>query len=360
VTLEGTPQERGRTHGQVLKKQIHALVRRWKADLADRYGLTADAFIQKFVQQTDYLAAMKQWTPDLIEEIRGIAQGADLDFDTLFVLQLIDEYWVNGPGVAREHCSALGIRSRGDQPTIIAQTMDLEGFRNGFQVLLHIKHADRKREALLLSHAGLIGLTGMNNQSLGVCCNTVSQLAFARSGLPVACVIRGVLEQPTEEAALAFLRRVKHASGQNYIVGGPAKVHDLECSAGKKSRFVPDSGPDVVWHTNHPLVNDDYNPSYRTAVEKNETESWLANSTARLQSLQRRLGKDAAGGGLDLVRATLAAKDSAEHPVCRPYKNQKGFFSFASVILVLSPSPEMHVAPGPPDVQAYQRHGFHR
>src|SRR5262249_54473794 len=155
----------------------------------------------------------------------------------------IDEYWVNGNGVAGEHCSAIGVAQRNGQPTIVAQNMDLEGFRKGFQVLLHIKHAKNKLESLVLTHAGLIGLNGMSNRSIGVCCNTLSQLANCRDGLPVACVVRGALEQATEDAAIEFFRRVKHASGQNYIIGGPSKVHDLECSAGKVSVFTPEQGP---------------------------------------------------------------------------------------------------------------------
>ena len=39
--------------------------------------------------------------------------------------------------------------------------MDLEGFRDGFQTLLHIKSPHSKRQSLVLSQAGLIGLNGM-------------------------------------------------------------------------------------------------------------------------------------------------------------------------------------------------------
>ena len=262
--------------------------------------MSADAFIKKFLQRTDYLPAMKKWTPDLIEEIRGIARGADLDFDTLLVFQLIDEYWIYGPAVGAEHCSALGIGRKGDQPSCVAQTMDLEGFRDGFQTVLHIKPAGSKRESLILTHPGLIGLNGMNNGSIGVCCNTLSQLLPSSTGLPVACVVRVALEQQTEKAALQFLHRVKHASGQNYVLGGPAGVHAVECSAGKVVPFAPKTWPDGVWHTNHPLVNDDYAPKYRELLkDKKGTEKQRENSAARLQSLQRHLAKDAKGPVLE-------------------------------------------------------------
>lgn len=350
LTLEGTPRERGLTHGRTLKEPIRQLVKLWKSDFEERYQFDADTFIQQFLRCTDYLPAIRKWTPDLLEEVNGLATGAAIDFETVLVFQLIDEYWLHGPGIAGEHCSALGIGKRKDQPCTIAQNMDLEGFRDGFQTVLHIKYPDSRREALVLTHAGLIGLNGLNNASIGVCCNTLKQLANCRDGLPVACVVRGLLQQETEAAAIDFLRRVKHASGQNYIVGGPNQVHDYECSAGKVSRFTPDAGFDGVWHTNHPLANDDYSPAHREAQTK---KKGIDNSSARLQSLQKRLGKDTAPS-IDAIKAALAARDVANHPVCRPYKNRKDNFTFASTVMMLSGKPALHVAAGPPDVHAYQ------
>jgi predicted choloylglycine hydrolase len=353
VTLEGSAFERGVIHGKTLKAQIHELVKLWKADLVERYKMPADAFIKKFVQQTDFQPAIKKWTPELLEEIRGIAKGADLDFESVFVFQLPDEYWVNGPGITGDHCSAVGFSRKGDRPTLIAQNMDLEGFRDGFQVILHIKYPGSKLESLVVTNAGLIALNGLNNRSIGICCNTLSQLAYCKDGLPVACVVRGVLEQQTEEAAVDFVRRIKHASGQNYIIGGPAKVYDLECSASKVAPFTT-ARPDMVWHTNHPLVNDDYSAKFKEEPDKKKA---LANTTARLESVQKRVGKDAVPG-LDLIKTTLAAKDSADFPVCRPHKNQKDNFTFAATIMVLSDKPELHITSGPPDVNPYQMHSF--
>lgn len=354
LTLEGSPRERGEVHGKTLKEPIHELLKLWKADLAARYKMDADAFIKKFLQRTDFPAAIKKWTPELLDEVNGIAKGAGVEFDTLFAFQLLDEYWCHGPGLAGEHCSSLGLARRGDRPTIVAQTMDLEGFRNGFQTVLRIRQPNSKLETLVVTCPGLIALNGLNNCAVGVCCNTLSQLSYCADGLPVACVVRGVLQQETEKAAVEFLQRVKHASGQNYVIGGPDKVHAFECSAGKVSRFTPEAGPDVVWHTNHPLVNDDYHTAYREALKKKEHEKNEGSSRTRLQALEKRLGKNAADLGIAAIKPTLASKDSADYPVCRPFKNASDNFTFTSTIMVLSAKPELQIAPGPADVQAYQ------
>jgi len=355
LVLEGSAHERGLVHGKTLKKQIHELVTVWKNDLAERYQMNAAAFIKRFVKQTDYVVAIKKWTPDLLDEIKGIAEGAGVDFDTMVAFQLADEYWANGAALAGDHCSGLGWPKRDGLPTHIAQNMDLEGFRHGYQVLLHIKQPGSDLEAFVVSHAGLIGWNGMNNRGIGVCCNTLLQLSNCRDGLPVNCVMRGVLQQTTEAEAVRFLNRVKHASGQNYIVGGPRGVACLECSAGKVSPFKPDDKNGLVWHTNHPLANDDYNAQHR---KKKTDKPAVDNSSARLRSLETRLTRGTPVFGLDLIKSTLAARDSAEFPVCRPLKNKKDNFTFACTIMVLSDKPELHVAPGPPDETPFQRFAF--
>jgi hypothetical protein len=167
-----------------------------------------------------------------------------------------------------------------------------------------------------------------------------------------------LLEQTTEQGAIDFVRRIKHASGQNYIIGGPAQVHSIECSAGKVSRFNPDGRSEKVWHTNHPLVNDDFSPSHRALRKKTrKPHPGAGNSVARMQALEKRLRNRPGLFGLDQIRETLGSRDSAENPVCRPFRDQQTGFTFAATIMVLG-DPEFHVAPGPPNVTAYQTYSF--
>jgi isopenicillin-N N-acyltransferase like protein len=197
VILEGTPYNRGLVHGKTLKKDIIFLVARWKEDLTHKYEMPADVFIKKFVSHTQYLGAMKKWTPDLVEEVKGIADGAGIDFDTMLVFQWIDEDWAQGKNVVADRCSGIGVGRRGSSPAMIAQNLDMPGLYDGYQVILHVKHHDSELEIFVYTIAGVIGGDGMNNHAIGVCVNTLLQLDNCRDGLPVACVVRGVLAQKT-------------------------------------------------------------------------------------------------------------------------------------------------------------------
>jgi predicted choloylglycine hydrolase len=358
LVLKGTPRERGLAHGKALKEQIHHLLQLWKADLTATYQMEGDAFIQKFVKKTAFLPAMTKWTPELVEEVKGIAEGAEVDYPTLLVFQLLDEVWATGPEVVGERCSSLGVSRNGPRPATIAQNMDLPPYYDGFQIVLHNQDKDSDLESFVLTVPGFLGLNGVNNKSVAVCCNTLLQLSHCRDGLPVACVVRGVLQQRGARGAMAFLHKVKHASGQNYVLGGLDKVIDLECSANKISQFSPKGRPEVVWHTNHPLSNDDYDAKYRLLLEKKEASKKEENSRARLECLERRLGQDRVAS-LDLIKETLASQDSRTYPVSRP-KGKQYAFTFAATIMVLSTEPEFHVAPGPPHLTAYEKLSFSR
>jgi hypothetical protein len=315
----------------------------------------AEVFIHRFIRQTQFVAAMEKWTPDLLEEIRGMAEGAGIDLDTMLVLQLPDECFIHGEAIAANRCSSLGFARSGIRPALVAQNMDVPSFADGFQLVLHVKQHDSDLEAFVLTQVGCIGLNGMNNRAIGVCTNALWQLGSCRDGLPVACIVRGLLQQRSQKDAIAFLHAVKHASGQNYVLGGPENVRCFECSAGRVERFTSSAGQDVVWHTNHPLVNEDYNVQYR-AIRKDPTDlaKREANTRTRLRCLENRLAGGPGVRGVDLVKATLASSDSADYPVCIPRRENSPALTFASTIMELAEKPVFHVAPGPPDVIAYE------
>src|SRR2546429_2457505 len=144
-------------------------------------------------------------------------------------------------------------------------------FATDFKPCLHIKAEGGRPEQFVFTFAGFIAANGMNSRSIGICANPLSQLRHGREGLPVACVIRGALERTTLNDAIQFLKQVKHASGQNYILGGGDRVYDFECSAGKVVSFTPTSDTGVVYHTNHPLANDDYDAEYADSRDPAKT-----------------------------------------------------------------------------------------
>ena len=139
VDLEGTPYQMGRQHGTALKAEIAELIKRWKEDLARSYKMPADDFIRKFLAYTDFKPAIDRWTPGLLDEVRGIADGAGVDFDTMYAFQLIDETWVMGRDIGLDKCTSIAAGKRPGFPAFVSQTQDIPGFYHGFQTVLRIR-----------------------------------------------------------------------------------------------------------------------------------------------------------------------------------------------------------------------------
>jgi predicted choloylglycine hydrolase len=322
----------------------------WKEDAARQAGSDADTLIRDFLACTDYLPAIRKWTPDLLDEVRGIADGAGLPFDTMLAFQLVDEMWVYLDQRAAGHCTGMGVVKAGTHPAYIAQNMDLETYRDGYQVVLHIAQDQSLPEQFIFTCAGLIGTNGINNRSIAIACNTLLQLSASRDGLPVACVVRGVLAQCRGEDAVKFLKEVKHASGQNYILGTGERVYDFEASAHRVVEFRPAEDCSFVYHTNHPLANDDVKPWHlqKIALLSAEERS-KGDSEMRLAAVQARFRQSVSAIDAGVIKETLCSRDSSVHPVCRSAKEGDPIFTFGATIMSLSDRPSIEVSMGPPD-----------
>ena len=361
ITVSGNGYERGYQHGQQMKKEIGELMILWKKDLGEDIHIPADTFIHNFLGATDFIPSIKKYTPDILDEVRGIAKGADQSFNDMLAFQLVDEYWVYADKMSNDtihhHCSDIGVPAKNGRPAFVSQNMDLDAWMDGYQIILHIQRHGNTPEQYVLSCAGLVALNGMNENGTGVCVNTLMQLQASSNGLPVAFVVRGLLEKKNNKEVLQFIQMTKHASGQNYTIGVVDSVYDFEASANKIIRLYPDASG-IVYHTNHPVVNNDVKPWYQDYYQRflaGTTQNM--NSEIRFATLKRRASETTDKDDM-FIKTTLRSKDDNNNPVCRTHLPGKHGFTFGSVILTLSGKRIMQVTAGPPDESEYQTFSF--
>lgn len=358
VVLEGSPRSRGRSYGEALRRTIHEVAARWKEVIAATHRIDPDAYLARFLAETRFTDAIERWAPELGEEIRGLAEGAALDEATALSLQLMDEEWWYGRFVAGGHCTALGLAGRDGRPTLLGQTMDLPRWHDGYQVVLRVKDHRSDLEAFVFTWAGLIGQMGINSAGLGVCVNTLMDLGHAADGLPMSCVARGALARRSAAEAAEFLRSIRHASGQNYLIGDPEGVASYECSAGEKARFEPAGRPGCLWHTNHPFVNADLREGGAASEGRAEDVLALRDSQARGLALERRMSDAVWPGDLAAFKEALSSRDDPEHPISRPLEAASTPADFCTIGAVIHElgrdAATMHVTAGPPGDVAWR------
>ena len=126
LALKGTARERGRIHGETLRSQIHELMQVTSEAIREACGEYPD-YVRPLIEDAGFLAAVTRWTPHLVEEIRGIAEGAALDFESMFAWQLLDErewFFQRRQLGLENRCSSLGVFGEGARPPLLAQNID--------------------------------------------------------------------------------------------------------------------------------------------------------------------------------------------------------------------------------------------
>jgi predicted choloylglycine hydrolase len=345
LVLEGTPYERGLQHGTALKKEIHELVQLWKEDIQKTYKTEADVFIKKFLAATHFDTAIKKWTPELWDELKGISEASGLDFDTVFAFQLVDEMWVIGRDVQVEKCTTIGLEKTEKHPAMVAQNLDIPPFYHGFQALLHIKDPEQALETYLFTFPGFIAANGLNSRSVAVVVNAVQQLEHSRDGLPVAFVIRGILQRRSYSEALQFIKTIKHGAPQNYMIGDADDMGSFECATTHVNEFIPFENASFTYHTNHPLKNTNYTARFEQYLKsKNVSPKDYKHPCPRFQALQKTFKDNSVDVDIDTLKDIFRNRDIII--------NNRG--TFGCTIMKLGTNPELHISPGRPDEEPFQ------
>jgi hypothetical protein len=331
LDLVGTSRERGRAHGEALREQIersldlfgqHTGIRPGSDELGDRAG---------------YLEAAERWTPGSVEELRGIADGADVPFGAIFDLNLADERRVFG---SLGRCSSLGLRAGAGGRPVSGQTMDTPAWFGDLRVLLRATDDETGLTTLAFTIAGIPALCGVNDAGVSVWCNALYQLAASPTGVPVSCVVSHLLSTGTLAEATAFALSVPHAAGQHYLLCGPDGIVSLECSG--RSVVEARTSGNAVWHTNHPMVHSD-------TVESGVDENSLARDAFIADSLGR-----ASGSAAELC----GVLEDRSVPVCKVGGEGDAGYTLWAVVVEHGPPPTVLASVGPPAPATWAPVGF--
>ena len=339
VTCTGSPAERGEQHGEALRGLIAEGLGRWAESIASIHGLAPDTHITGFVEGTDFLPAIRRCTPGLLDELAGIARGSAQPWQWIYAHNLLDEEWTwasarkagTAPG-----CTVAGFAPEGDT-TLLAQTMDIPNIHDGTQAVLR-SEPDDGPAALIFTRAGMIGLTGCNENGLAVVVNNLDMLPASPTGLPVAFAIRGILQRRSLAAAVDFISQVAHATGQHYGIAAPEGLASVEAWA---TGVVVDaeSGTRLL-HTNHPLYTTETVGDLESRYQRSRTRQ-------RLDYLEREAGpsRDVLGLQELLSDCTVPVSLGADRPS----------MTFGAVVYECTVPARMWVTPGPPHMHAYRQ-----
>lgn len=160
IEVGGTPYEIGFQYGSVFPEEVSKVI-----DLKSRWlGFTPDSVIA-LVQQ--YVPLVQGYAPELLETLRGIADGAKADFNGVCFNNFADDVVVGRMLRGCTSFAAMGEATK-DGETIVGQSVDGPPMTEDNFALLKIKPNEGPQILSLITNAGALGCKGINSAGLGI------------------------------------------------------------------------------------------------------------------------------------------------------------------------------------------------
>lgn len=244
IILSGTDYERGRQHGELLRDEIRTVLDwRWQ-EIRSSPAHSAERL-------RECVRLHEEFSPSLADEVRGIADGAGVDRDEIYLLNGYHRYIVElGKRSSAENCSAFAARrsATDDGSTYLGQQWDFQIFlRDYTHFWLH--DLPEGRRLLIGGFAGCAGLFGINSEGIGVMLNNLP-VTGVQDGVGAFFIVRELLRCQAFDAAAELARRVSFFTCQNFLIGGTdGQWLDAELAVAGPRFISPQD--DLYVHTNH-------------------------------------------------------------------------------------------------------------
>ena len=332
VDAAGSPYEVGRVHGVAVGRMIRSEV---GARLGDR---ERDAALG---QAAGLEAFLKAWAPHLLDEVRGIADGAGIDLRAALWLQ----WGMPAPEVRPEECTAfaVGPEFTGDGTVYAGQTKDTGAGANERSIVLRARPTGRPA-ILSFSYAGHLAQIGIS--STGVSLWGMSLYIEAPGGGANPLLKRMLLECDSVPAMCDLAGAI---SGENVGAFGfsdaAGNLGVLERLPGRQIWL--DGGRDSIGHANM-IVSPE--PADR-ALDCYTTQ--CPSAGARHHRVNEALAEQRGAFSVAAGFAILADKQNHPKSICRETSEVDGIQTNAAI--VTEPlAGRLHVTYGPPTQAAPQ------
>jgi isopenicillin-N N-acyltransferase-like protein len=272
IEASGTHREVGRQVGEAGRE----LVVRGLAAYEQRFeALAGFGFAEAVERAGAYLRAAEDYVPQVVDQLRGIAEGANVPFEHLVALNCSEEFTCAADVVwPPEHCTSFAVVAGGR--AVSGHNEDWYPEEIAGQTIRKVRLTGQGVDAAYLSAGPAydLPLTGITAAGFTSAANTVYS-RDERVGVPNNFLLTAVLEQPDLEHVRDLIARSPRARGSNHLLcdaGG--RIWDVE-TTGERWALLEGAAPAgetgaggalLLTHTNH-YVSPDLAPGDASVSE---------------------------------------------------------------------------------------------
>lgn len=329
--------ERGVQYGQQAKGKIQAGIETYRELFARTSGKSWEEIVGYALS---YEPVIQDSMPEVLEEAKGIAQGADVTFGELMVLNCRYEITKfpkqKDPRPPRE-CTTGAVlpQAARDGKTYLIKNWDYRQSILDNIVLIHIEEEDGTR-IMGLAEAGQMLREGFNSHGVGLVNNMIQSCWDSRGvGIPVTFLRRRVLASKSFEEAKEILISSPRSVSNNMLLCHKSG-HAVDIEATPKGPFMIEPREGIITHANHIVTHPEIDPLPSPK-----------NRDTRLDGLLRRCH-----GNIDLPFIMECMRDHEYYPhsVCAhvtPETADTDIMTVASIIVDFD-TETAHICAGPP------------
>lgn len=250
------PFERGVQYGKQATEEIAACIAFYRNKFITTRKLSWEE-ARDFAAM--HLPDIEEAMPDLLEEAKGIADGAGVDFTDLLVLNCRYEISHFPHKEDEMECTAFALEreATAEGHVIVGQNWDMRPGLLKHAVLLDITEEETGNRILGITEAGQLLRNGMNTRGAAQCSNSLhSCFDDVGHGIPSNFVRRKLLTMDNITDMVKLIRTAGRSVSVNYCIGTAENaVADVEAVPGHCVRLSPVKG--VLAHANNLIVNQD-------------------------------------------------------------------------------------------------------
>jgi hypothetical protein len=297
-----------------------------------------------------FLPLFEAFAPEQVEEIRGVAAGAEVPFETALLVNVRGEVGVfDRKAEALSGCTAfaVGRAATADASVLIGQNQDQGQATRDLVAILRIE-PDRGPRMLMATFGGLLGYGGINSAGVGMMQNQLANSTW-RFGLPHYPLKRAFLEQETIAGCLAVLERARLASCANYVLVDRNEAVDVETTPDGFAVLRDEAG--LVAHANDFIDG--------RLAEDDTLVAQLKDSPARYRRMSQLLKERRGSITLDDAKRWMSDHDHYPTGICRHGDTKDPTVLTTMYSVICEPDKGlMHVADGNPCTNAFHTYAL--
>jgi isopenicillin-N N-acyltransferase-like protein len=250
IEVAGTHQEMGRQIGEAAREQVQHSIANARVLIDAAYGDLELTWQGAQIQSRKYLPFAEERYPQHVDELRGIAEGANVSFDDIVVLNVMEAVTTDALHLTRCTSMAVNDERTADGHILAAHNEDWIPEDENDVFVISAK-PDKEPTFLAMTYGGLLPNVGFNAYGIAQLIDSVYP-SDSRIGIPRLVVARAVLSSRRISGAIGRTHVQHRAAGYNHLlVHESGEMYSIEVSARKFEILYAHDG--YMVHTNHYL-----------------------------------------------------------------------------------------------------------